>query len=79
MDLKSQGITLILLQILTINFLYKTFILSVFTSNTAPIWLASVEAGYNYLLSRYSFINKDKTVALEVSYGGYLVWSVNWI
>lgn len=32
-----------------------------------------LEAGYDYLLNRYEFIDAEKTVALGASYGGYMV------
>jgi dipeptidyl aminopeptidase/acylaminoacyl peptidase len=32
-----------------------------------------LEAGYDYLLAEYDFIDGNRTVALGSSYGGYLV------
>src|SRR5579859_2824863 len=32
-----------------------------------------LEAGYEYLLNEYEFIDPDRTVALGASYGGYMV------
>ena len=32
-----------------------------------------LEAGYDYLLERYDFIDENRTVALGASYGGYMV------
>ena len=32
-----------------------------------------LEAGYDYLLNEYKFIDPDRTVALGASYGGYMV------
>ena len=32
-----------------------------------------LEAGYDYLLNEYEFIDPDRTVALGASYGGYMV------
>jgi dipeptidyl aminopeptidase/acylaminoacyl peptidase len=32
-----------------------------------------LEAGYHHLLNRYSFIDKNRTVALGMSFGGYMV------
>ena len=32
-----------------------------------------LEAGYEYLLDNYDFIDKERTVALGASYGGYMV------
>ena len=32
-----------------------------------------LEAGYEYLLERYEFIDPERTVALGGSYGGYMV------
>jgi len=34
-----------------------------------------LEAGYNYLLKEYEFIDAERTVALGASYGGYMVIS----
>ena len=32
-----------------------------------------LEAGYEYLLDTYDFIDAERTVALGASYGGYMV------
>lgn len=32
-----------------------------------------LEAGYDYVLERYEFIDPNRTVALGASYGGYMV------
>jgi dipeptidyl aminopeptidase/acylaminoacyl peptidase len=32
-----------------------------------------LEAGYDWLLEKYEFIDKERTVALGASYGGYMV------
>ena len=34
-----------------------------------------LEAGYEYLLKEYEFIDPERTVALGASYGGYMVIS----
>jgi dipeptidyl aminopeptidase/acylaminoacyl peptidase len=34
-----------------------------------------LEAGYEYLLTTYGFIDPERTVALGASYGGYMVES----
>ena len=34
-----------------------------------------LEKGYDYVLEKYEFIDKDRTVALGASYGGYMVLS----
>jgi dipeptidyl aminopeptidase/acylaminoacyl peptidase len=34
-----------------------------------------LEAGYDYLLAEYDFIDGSRTVALGASYGGYMVSS----
>jgi len=34
-----------------------------------------LEAGYEYLLKEYEFIDPERTVALGGSYGGYMVRS----
>lgn len=33
-----------------------------------------LEAGYDYLLGNYEFIDGERTVALGASYGGYMVF-----
>ena len=37
-----------------------------------------LEAGYEFLLEKYEFIDKNRTVALGGSYGGYMVQHSDW-
>lgn len=36
-----------------------------------------LEAGYEYLLNEYEFIDPERTVALGASYGGYMVFPLD--
>ena len=36
-----------------------------------------LEAGFDYILERYGFIDGDRAVALGASYGGYMVLPIS--
>jgi dipeptidyl aminopeptidase/acylaminoacyl peptidase len=38
-----------------------------------------LEAGYDYLLDQYEFIDANRTVALGAPYGGYMVFLLGFV
>lgn len=52
----------------------------VFSHTTIELILDfDLEAGYDFLLQKYEFIDENRTVALGASYGGYMVYSTEFL